>query len=99
MWGHLGAQKAPGTRNAQVANRRVKEKYHFGDRRPNPDFENIWGRLAAQKAPEGTPGARNAQVANRSAIEKYHFGDRRPNPDFLNSLPSGITCRVVCENT
>ena len=32
-------QGAPGARNAQVANRSVIEKYHFGDRRPKPDFE------------------------------------------------------------
>ena len=71
-------QGAPGARNAQVANRSVIEKYHFGDRRPKPDLGAIWG----PKKPQGAPGARNAQVANRSVIGKYNFGDRRPKPDL-----------------
>ena len=33
------AQGAPGARNAQFANSSVIEKWHFGDRRPKPDFE------------------------------------------------------------
>ena len=40
--GNLGpktAQGAPGARNAQFANSSVIEKWHFGDRRPKPDFE------------------------------------------------------------
>ena len=39
IWGPKTPQGAPGARNAQVANRSVIEKYHFGDRRPKPDFE------------------------------------------------------------
>ena len=39
IWVPKTPQGAPGARNAQVANRSVIEKYHFGDRRPKPDFE------------------------------------------------------------
>ena len=39
IWGPKRTQGAPGARNAQVANRSVIEKYHFGDRRPKPDFQ------------------------------------------------------------
>ena len=39
IWGPKTPQGAPGARNAQVANRSVIEKYHFGDRRPKSDFE------------------------------------------------------------
>ena len=39
IWGPKTPQGAPGARNAQVANRSVIEKYHFGDRRPKPDLE------------------------------------------------------------
>ena len=39
IWGPKTPQGAPGVRNAQVANRSVIGKYHFGDRHPKPDFE------------------------------------------------------------
>ena len=83
IWGPKTPQGAPGARNAQFANSSVREKYHFGDRRPKPDLEAIW----EPKKPQGAPGARNAQVANKSVIGKYHFGDRHPKPDFEGSSP------------
>ena len=39
IWRPKKPQGAPGARNAQVANRSVTEKYHFGDRNPKPDYE------------------------------------------------------------
>ena len=83
IWRPKKPQGAPGARNAQVANRSVIEKYHFGDRRPKPDLETIWG----PKTPQGAPGARNAQFANSSVIEKYHSGDSHPKPDLEGSSP------------
>ena len=83
IWGPKTPQGAPGARNAQVANRSVIEKYHFGERSPKPDLGAIW----RPKKPQGAPGARNAQVANKSVIGKYHFGDRHPKPDFEGSSP------------
>ena len=85
IWESKIPEGAPGARNAQVAKRSVIEKYHFGDRRPKPDFEG-WSRGEPTK-PQGAPGARNAQVANKSVIGKYHFGDRHPKPDFEGSSP------------
>ena len=38
IWGPKTPQGAPGARNAQVANRSVIGKYHFGDRHPKPRF-------------------------------------------------------------
>ena len=60
-------QGAPGTRNAQVANKSVIGKYHFGDRHPKPDFEG------------SSPGARMEPPKLTTVLQFGHWPRKKVN--------------------